>query len=164
VISSRVVNASPLIFLTKVGLLEVLREPGVPVLVPDLVLAEIAGLGPDDPVVRAVQQSQWIDVVRTPPIPDVILVWDLDAGESAVLADAIAQPGSMVILDDHPARRCARVLNIPALGTLGLVLVAKRLAMIAEVRPVLGQLRQVGMYMSDRLESEVLDAAGERGE
>lgn len=34
-------NASPLIFLTEVGLLEVLRQPGVPVLVPDVVLVEI---------------------------------------------------------------------------------------------------------------------------
>jgi len=38
VISRPVVNASPLIFLTEVGLLEVLRQPGVPVLVPDVVL------------------------------------------------------------------------------------------------------------------------------
>jgi len=43
VISRRVVDASPLIFLTKVGLLEVLREPGVPALVPDVVLGEIGG-------------------------------------------------------------------------------------------------------------------------
>jgi hypothetical protein len=42
-----------LIILTKIGLLEVLREPNVPVLVPDVVLAEIAGFGADDPVVRA---------------------------------------------------------------------------------------------------------------
>ena len=34
-ISRRVVNASPLIFLTKVGLLEVLHQQAVPVLVPD---------------------------------------------------------------------------------------------------------------------------------
>jgi hypothetical protein len=75
VISSRVVNASPLIFLTKVGLLEVLREPSVPVLVPDVVLAEVGGLDADDPVVKAVQQSQWMRVVSTPAIPDVVLVW-----------------------------------------------------------------------------------------
>src|SRR6185437_11098657 len=105
VISGRVVNASPLIFLTKVGLLEVLREPGVPVLVPDVVLAEIGGQDPDDPAVRAVRQFQWIRVVATPTIPDVILVWDLDAGESAVLTVALDQPGSVVILDDQPARR-----------------------------------------------------------
>jgi predicted nucleic acid-binding protein len=98
----------------------------VPVLVPDVVLAEVGGLDADDPVVKAVQQSQWMRVVSTPAIPDVVLVWDLDAGESAVLAVALDQPGSMVILDDQPARRCARVLNIPTQGTLGLVLVAKQ--------------------------------------
>jgi predicted nucleic acid-binding protein len=161
VIFSRVVNASPLIFLTKVGLLEVLREPGVPVLVPDVVLAEVGGLDPNDPAVRAVEQSQWMRVVSTPTIPDNVLVWDLDAGESAVLAVALAEPGAMVILDDMPARRCARVLNISSQGTLGLVLVAKKQGLILAVRPVLEQLRDAGMWMSDRLENQVLVAAGE---
>jgi predicted nucleic acid-binding protein len=161
VISSRVVNASPLIFLTKVGLLDALQEQSVPVLVPDVVLTEVGGLDPDDPAIRAVQQSQWMRVVSTPTIPDVVLAWDLDAGESAVLAVALDQPGAMVILDDLPARRCARVLNIPTQGTLGLVLVAKRQRLIPAVRPVLEQLRHAGMYMSDRLESQVLEAAGE---
>ena len=40
VIFRRVVNASPLIFLTRLGLLDVLNEPGVPVIVPDTVLLE----------------------------------------------------------------------------------------------------------------------------
>jgi hypothetical protein len=44
VISRRVVNASSLIFLTEVGLLEVLRQPGVPVLVPDVLLVAIGRL------------------------------------------------------------------------------------------------------------------------
>ena len=160
-ISSRVVNASPLTFLTKVGLLEVLRELSVPVLVPDVVLSEIGGLDPNDPAVQSVRQSQWMRVVSTPTIPEVITAWDLDAGESAVLAVALDHPGAMVILDDLPARRCARVLNMPTQGTLGLVLVAKQHGLIPAVRPVLEQLRGAGMYMSDRLENQVLDAAGE---
>ena len=54
-----------------------------------------------------------------------------------------------------------RVLNIPAQGTLGLVLVAKQQGLIPSVGPVLVQLRQAGMYMTDRLENQILDAAGE---
>jgi predicted nucleic acid-binding protein len=161
VISCRVVNASPLIFLTKVGLLQVLHEPSVPALVPDVVLAEVGRLDPDDPTVRAVHQSHWIRVVPTPAVPHVVLVWDLDAGESAVLAVALDQPGSIAILDDMPARRCARVLNVATQGTLGLVLVAKHLGMIPEVRPLLGELREAGMHMSVQLESQILEAAGE---
>jgi predicted nucleic acid-binding protein len=122
--------------------------------VPDVVLAEVGGRDPEDPAIRAVQQSQWIRVVPTPTIPDVVLVWDLDAGESAVMAVALDQPGSMVILDDLPARRCARVLNIPTQGTLGLVLVAKQRRLIPAVGPVLGELRAAGMYMSDQLDNQ----------
>jgi predicted nucleic acid-binding protein len=161
VISRRVVNASPLIFLTEVGLLEILRQPGVPVLVPDVVLNEIGALGPNDPTVHAVRQSPWIQVVSTPTIPDAILVWDLDAGESAVLAVALGEPDSMAILDDQQARRCAQVLNVQTQGTLGLVLVAKQQGLVPAVRPVLEQLKQAGMYMSDRLETHILAAAGE---
>ena len=40
----RVVNASPIIFLDSLGLLDQLNEPGVTVLVPDLVLGELGGL------------------------------------------------------------------------------------------------------------------------
>jgi predicted nucleic acid-binding protein len=154
------VNAS-LIFLTEVGLLEVLRQPGVPVLVPDVVLNEIGGHGPDDPSAQAVRQSPWIQIVSTPTIPDAVLVWDLDAGESAVLAIALQELDSMVILDDQPARRCAQVLNIQTQGTLGLVLVAKQQGLVPAVRPVLEQLRQAGMYLSARLEDQFLAAAGE---
>ena len=154
-------NASPLIFLTEVGLLESLRQPGVPVLVPDVVMNEVGALGPDDPAVQAVRQSTWMQVVSTPTIPDAVRVWDLDAGESAVLAVALQEPGSMVILDDQAARRCAQVLNIQTQGSLGLVLVAKQRGLISAVRPVLEQLKQAGMYISDRLEEQILAAAGE---
>jgi hypothetical protein len=41
--SRRVVNASPII-LDSLGLLDQLNEPGVTVLVPDLVLEELGGL------------------------------------------------------------------------------------------------------------------------
>jgi predicted nucleic acid-binding protein len=57
------------------------------------------------------------------------------------------------------ARRCAQVLNIQTQGTLGLVVVAKQQGLVPAVRPVLEQL--AGMFMSDRLEDQVLAAAGE---
>ena len=160
-ISRRVVNASPLIFLTHLGLLEVLKERGVAALVPDVVLAEIGGHGPADPAVLAVQASPWLQVVPTPPIPNVIAAQRLDAGESAVLAVGLQQPETQVVLDDLAARRCAVSLGLATQGTLGLVLVAKRLGLVAEVRPLLDLLKQAGLYVSDPLAARVLKAAGE---
>jgi len=155
------VNASPLIFLTHVGLLEVLDEPGVPVVVPDRVLAEIGARGAADPAVIAVGAASWIQVVPTPTIPKGVSDWGLDPGESAVLALALEQPGSQAILDDLDARRCAAFLGISTQGTLGLMLVAKQLGLIPEVRPLIDQLRQAGFYMSQKLAERVLRAAGE---
>jgi predicted nucleic acid-binding protein len=155
------VTASPLICLTRVALLDVLHEPGVPVVVPDTVFAELGGIGPNDPAVVAVGRTSWIQVVPSSPIPGPVRAWGLDAGESAVLALALQQPDSQAILDDRAARRCARALGVPTQGTLGLVLVAKHLGMIPTVRPVLDLLRQTGMYVSDHLARQVLDQAGE---
>jgi predicted nucleic acid-binding protein len=161
VISRRVVNASPLIYLTHVGLLEVLDEPGVPVAVPDRVLAEIGVRGASDPAMIAVGAAPWIQIVPTPAIPKDVSDWGLDPGESAVLALALEQPGSQAILDDLDARRCAASLGISTQGTLGLLVVAKRLGLIAEVRPLIDQLRRAGFYLSQKLAERVLRAAGE---
>ena len=154
-------NASPLIYLTHVGLLGVLDEPGVPVVVPDRVIAEIGARGAADPAVIAVAAAPWIQVVPTPAIPPVIASSGLDPGESAVLALALQQAGSQAILDDLAARRCTASLGIPIQGTLGLMLVAKRLGMIAEIRPMIDALRQSGFFMSDRLVQRILRSAGE---
>ena len=145
-ISGRVVNASPLIFLTDIGLRDVLQQPGVPVLVPDVVLSEIGGFGPggSGSPCRPVSPRGWW-IVPIPAIPDSVLVWDLDAGESAVLAVALGEPDSMAILTTSRARRrLRRGERLNSGGTLGLVLVAKQQGLIAAVRPVLEQLKQAG--------------------
>ena len=85
----RVVNASPIIFLHHVGLLDQLIEPGVTVLVPDVVVDELGGLRPDDPAIAAVRLSPWIQVVATPPIPESLQPFRLDRGEAAVIAVAL---------------------------------------------------------------------------
>ncbi len=76
----RVVNASPIIFLDRVGLLDQLNEPGVTVLAPDSVLQELGGLAADDPAAVAVQSASWIQVVAAPPVPGSLRLFRLDPG------------------------------------------------------------------------------------
>ena len=85
----RVVNASPIIFLHRVGLLDQLNEPGVTVFVPDAVLEELGGLRSDDPAAVALRSAPWVQVVATPPFPDSLPRFRLDRGESAVIALAL---------------------------------------------------------------------------
>ena len=155
------VNASPLIFLASADLLELLRLAGTEIVVPSMVAVEIRRRGPGDVTVQAIERTKWLVVTDTPPIPAIIQAWSLGAGESSVLAWAHANPGTEAIIDDLAGRRCAATLGIPVRGTLGLVLIAKQRGKIASARSVLEQLRQSGMYLSDRVLNEALVLVGE---
>ena len=154
-------NASPLIFLTRVALLEVLRGPADEVFVPDIVVEEINRRGPTDPAAAAIRSTAWLQVAVSPAVSLEMAAWNLGAGETAVIGLALTAPGTLVAIDDLAARRTARSLGIPLLGTLALLGVAKAIGMVPAVRPVLDRLRQSGMYVSEPLARQVLDQAGE---
>ncbi|MBD2567144.1 DUF3368 domain-containing protein [Anabaena lutea] len=156
-----VINASPLIFLSRGGLIDLLQLLGDEILVPSAVAVEIQQRGAEDPTVLALTQTDWLVVVETPPTPEIIQSWDLGKGESSVLTWAYTHPNTEAIVDDLAARRCAAVLGIPVRGTLGLVLTAKQRGKIPAARPVLDNLRSLGMYLSDRVINQALALIGE---
>ncbi|HXM51434.1 MAG TPA: DUF3368 domain-containing protein [Pyrinomonadaceae bacterium] len=141
-----VVNASPLIFLSRAGLLNLLQLLSSEIVVPEIVATEIGVRGKNDPTAQAIANTTWLVVNQTPTVPTQIQSWGLGLGESSVLAWAHSHPGSEAIIDDLAARRCAAAFNIPVRGTLGLALIAKQRGRIPSARDVLEQLRQSGMY------------------
>ncbi len=151
-----VVNASPLIFLSRAGLLDLLQLISSEIVVPEIVASEIEIRGKSDPTAQAIANTAWLLVSQTPPVPAQIQAWGLGPGETSVLAWAHAHPGSEAIIDDLAARRCAAAFNIPVRGTLGLALIAKQRGRIPSARRVLEQLRQGGMYLSDHVMNEAL--------
>jgi predicted nucleic acid-binding protein len=155
------VNASPLIFLTRADLLDLLQLAAPEIAVPKPVADEIRRRGPDDPAARALETTRWLQVVDAVPVPSEIQAWDLGPGESSVLAWCVARPGVEAIVDDLAARRCADALKIPVRGTLGLVLTGKRRGRLSAARPVLNSLRLAGMYLSDRIMNRALQAVDE---
>lgn len=156
-----VVNASPLMFLVRVGLLDLLLELGEGVVVPAAVEAEVAAFGASDPVPVALKSTPWIEVAPALPVPSNILAWDLGDGESAVLAWALAHPSTTAIIDDLAGRRCAVALGIPVVGTLGLVLRAKKSGRIVAARPIVVKLQLAGMYLADDIRDAALALVGE---
>ena len=134
-----VVNASPLIYLARAGFLDLLRLGGEKVVVPAAVAEEVLARGPTDPTAQALGGTPWLRVVETPPPPARVLAWNLGAGESAVIAWALAHPGCRAVIDDLLGRRCAESLELPLRGTLGLVLRARQTGVIDKARPVLDE-------------------------
>ena len=79
-----VMNASPLIFLSRSGQLDLLRHFADRILVPEPVIQEIQAKGPDDITAIAFEDTSWLEQVATPVIPEIILAWGLGPGESSV--------------------------------------------------------------------------------
>lgn len=114
-----------------------------------------------DAAARALAAHSWLERSPDGQVPLAIAAWDLGAGESAVLARALAHPGSLAILDDFAARTCAETLSIPVVGTLGLALRAKLDGRAPSARLLVEELRKAGLYLSDHLIREALALVGE---
>lgn len=156
-----VVNASPLIFLGAANRLELLRSVAPRVCVPEPVLREVMAHGAADPAAVAVGAAAWLEKgVPAAPSPPV-LAWDLGPGETSVISLAMQVPRSVAVLDDLQGRRCAESLGLPVSGTLGIVLLAKSRGQIPLARPLLEELRDRGMWLSDRVLAQALRLAGE---
>jgi predicted nucleic acid-binding protein len=82
-------------------------------------------------------------------------------GEEAVLTLALASIDCEVVLDDLAGRRCAEAHGIPLIGTLGVVILAKRIGRIAAARPVIEELRRAGLRAGDDVVANALNRANE---
>lgn len=159
-IDAVVVNSSPLITLFRSGQGDLLPRLFKRILVPEAVWQEVTVCGSDDAAARGIVSQSWPireSVVASPRIE----VWNLGAGETAVLSCALAYPGMRAVLDDADARRCAKTLRIPLLGTGGLLLLAKRRGLLPSVTERLEKLRRAGLWLSADLVRLLTTQAGE---
>jgi predicted nucleic acid-binding protein len=150
-----IINASPLIVLSRIGQEELFFQLADTIGVPQAVAAEIAA-GPAGDRARYLLESGRFPVIATPIPPTELIAWDLGAGETAVMAFALANPGWTAVLDDGLARKCARSFSIPLKGTLGVVLLAKQRGLIPSAAEVLRELQAGGFRLDNRLVREAL--------
>jgi predicted nucleic acid-binding protein len=146
-----VVDASPLIFLASIDQLVLLKRLAGEVIVPAAVLHEVLAAKDLHPELAALGSAAWLRVEPDRSLPEEVAAWDLGAGEAQVLALALHHPSCEAVLDDLQARRCARDLGIPVLGTLGVILRAKRRGDIVAARPLVEELLRQGLYLSESL-------------
>ena len=105
--------------------------------------------------------ASWIVTTQPVAYAPEIGAWDLGPGETQVLTLARSTRGAVAVIDDLAARRCARTLAIPARGTLGLILIARRRGLIPAARPVVEELRRAGMRLADDVLNLALREVGE---
>ena len=148
-----VADTSPLIALQQIGQLGLLGTIFGTVVIPPAVAAEAL----------SVERHSWLAErpLTKPLAPDVVHA-GLGPGESEAISLALELSADRVLLDELPARTLAEHLNLPLIGTLGILLVAKRRGLIDAIREPVDTLRRGGFRVSIDLYEKLLHKAGER--
>ena len=155
-----VVNTTPIIALSLVGELGLLRSLYDEVVVPSAVETEVLAGGRDGIGSSELTEASWLRVASLQDSRRADLLADLDRGEAEVLAQELN--ADLVIIDERLARLHAKRLGLTLTGTLGVLLRAKQLGHVKAVAPLIDRLRQGGIHLSDVVVAEVLALADER--
>ncbi|MFL6194451.1 MAG: DUF3368 domain-containing protein [Thermoanaerobaculia bacterium] len=158
-----VCDASPIIGLSSVRQLDLLRQLYTEIVIPESVAREIvAGWGRSG--FEDVLRSDWIKIKT---VGDSVLRralgGELDSGEAEAIALAVEVKAEILLIDERRARKVAQRLGIAVVGVLGVLLEAKTREFIPAVRPLLENLlKDAGFRIHPDLYQRVLEAAGER--
>jgi len=156
-----VVNASPLICLFKSGLEELFPAMFNDIVIPEAVIREVTAKGEADFAAQTLMSLSWIRHTGDVSVDPRVAAWDLGDGESAVLSFTFRSPEYWAILDDREARRCALSLQCHCIGTIGMLVLAKKRGLIRSVRETLKRLQDAGFWLSETFLKEICEKVGE---
>ena len=160
-----VADSSLLVYLSRLGRLDLLRELHGEVLIPPAVWREVAEEGADlieGKTVRQESQRGWIKVATDlgTGIQDPQLA-ALDEGERDAIALAVSR-NALLIIDELQGRAVAKRLGLSITGTLGVLVEARRCGLIEQLRAELERLTETtNFYCAPELLEKALGAAGE---
>lgn len=146
-----IADTSWLIILARLKLLPVLKSLYQKITVTEEVAEEFGESLPDWIQVETAKDKRYYQ----------ILLSILDPGEASAIALALELDHVLLILDESKGRKEALRLGIKITGTLGVLVKAKRMGFIKELKPVFDQLNLAGFRISAQLLEEVLKQAGE---
>lgn len=145
-------NSSPIIIFSRIDQLELVHGIFNKIIIPAAVREEVFGCQPIPP---------WITVQHVLEKNSRLTGIRLGLGETECIKLSIQISASRVLLDDLAARKIARTLGIKVMGSVGLLLLAKRNGLISEVRPILEAMIETDFRISERLFSSILQETGE---
>lgn len=144
-----IVDSTCLIGLERIGRLDILPALFDPVVVPPEVAREFGA------------SINWVKI-EAPTKHELVSALKilLDAGEAEAIALA-SEHEYKIILDDKQARSVGKSLSLPVVGTVGILLLAKRNGIIPSVKPLIEALELNGFYFDGALKEEALRLANE---
>ena len=157
-----VINSSPLISLSLIGQLELLPKLYDEVIVPKSVFDEVVTKGKGKAGSEELEGISRFTILETgnKALMNSVML-ELDEGEAEVIAIAKEYGIQNVIIDEFAGRQYASLLELNVTGTLGILLIGKKLGFINEVKPLMDIMLKHNRYIDRELYLAVLKKAFE---
>jgi predicted nucleic acid-binding protein len=149
-----VADTGPIIGLAKIGRISLLKELATEVLIPPIVHKELYGkIGSEsDQIDQAL--GDFVHVVELGSlelnIDDPLINLGEGEKQSIFLASTLTRE-VLLLIDDRAGRQAADNLNIPKIGLVGILLLAKKRGLIDNVGSLLEELQAAGYWFSDQV-------------
>jgi predicted nucleic acid-binding protein len=156
-------NTTPLIGLASIQRFQLLEQLFGEIYIPQAVYDEAVVAGRE--VGGARQEVQTATWIKTVPVEDRLavdmLLGELDLGEAETIVLAREVGADWVLMDEKKGRRKLTQLDMPKIGTLGILMKAKQVGLLSTIQPDIVGLRQLGFSISQSVVDAVLQRAGE---
>ena len=139
---------SSLILLYKINELEILKQLFEEVYVTEDIAREFGKELPEWIMVKPVIDQNYKKILQI----------EVDEGESSAMALHVNLPGSILILDDLKARKIADKLGLKYTGTFGVLLRARKIGLINELKPIIEKIKATNFRFSSELFRIILNS------
>ncbi len=157
-----VINTGPLIALVAALDDLIVLKMYVRVLVPLEVCQEILAGGSSGFAVAEFQAAHWLHKQNTPVTITPFLKNSLDRGEAAVIQLALHTGIHTVCIDEPAGRRIARLSGLSVIGSVGILIRARKEGHQFSMREALQKMRRKGIWLGDQVVNFALSQTGEK--
>lgn len=155
-------NSTPLIALNKISKLELLQKIYKEIIIPYAVYEEVILESNTNTTNNFIKECGFIKIISIKnEEAKKMFATSLHKGEVEVMILAKELGADTCIIDDLLARKYAKYYNLKITGTIGVIIKAKELGLISEIRPIMNELISSGIYIDEKLFNKVLKIAGE---
>ncbi len=157
-----IVNTTPLIALCHVGQLNLLKKLYSEIMIPRAVYRELSKKKQSICKRQVDLSLEWIHVKDIEnQMAKSMFKTQLHDGEVEVMILAKERSADIVIIDDANAKKYAKYLKLSVTGTLGVLIKAKREGYISELKPIIQEMIEKNIYISEKLMKFCLEQVNE---
>jgi hypothetical protein len=152
-------NTTPIISLAKINKLDLLEKIFGEIIVSKGVYTELTSKA-EFKEVNYIKSSSFIKVVDLKNEFAVRIIqkaFSLDRGESESIILAEEYNADLLLMDEKKGRNAAISMDIKIAGTLGILLEAKKMGLVTEIKPFMDKLIENNIRISNKLYREILE-------